>query len=235
MTGPLPPSDAPPLPEAAAPRAGAALRIALRLASVALAVWGVHALMGWLSARTTTDALAAAPLPLTAAIVAAYALLIAVPFVPGIEIALVLLMVDGARIAPFLYLATVAGLALAYLAGRALPHAGLARAAADLRMRRLAAWIDHLAPLPPEARLALLTARLPARLGRLVGRHHYLILGLLLNLPGSSFIGGGGGICLVAGLSRLYLPALTLLTIAVAVAPVPLVIWLFDAPGLVTL
>jgi hypothetical protein len=64
-------------------------------------------------------------------------------------------------------------------------------------------------------------------------RFRYVALALLINLPGSSLIGGGGGILLLAGLSGLFLPKATFLTLALAVAPVPLLVWLIG-PGILS-
>jgi hypothetical protein len=55
-------------------------------------------------------------------------------------------------------------------------------------------------------------------------RHRYLALAFALNLPGNSLIGGGGGIALSAGMSGLYPMPAYLASVAVAVAPVPLLI-----------
>jgi hypothetical protein len=60
-------------------------------------------------------------------------------------------------------------------------------------------------------------------------RHRYVALALAVNVPGNSVIGGGGGIMLMAGLSGIFAPLPTLLAIAVAVSPVPLVILLLGA------
>ena len=55
-------------------------------------------------------------LPL-AALLLAYALLIAIPFVPGVELGLTLMMVEGAVVAPFIWAATLMGLGLAFAGG----------------------------------------------------------------------------------------------------------------------
>ncbi|MGB3315212.1 MAG: hypothetical protein WBB85_12430, partial [Albidovulum sp.] len=54
----------------------------------------------------------------------------------------------------------------------------------------------------------------------------YVLLALLINLPGNSLLGGGGGILLLAGMSRLFSPLATLATVAIAVAPVPILVYL---------
>ncbi|KKL56965.1 hypothetical protein LCGC14_2240120, partial [marine sediment metagenome] len=46
-----------------------------------------------------------------------------------------------------------------------------------------------------------------------------------------ALIGGGGGICLMAGLSRMFAALPVLVTLAVAVAPVPLVVWFYGMPA----
>jgi hypothetical protein len=83
-----------------------------------------------------------------------------------------------------------------------------------------------MAPLGPAARQALLLERAPSRLLPVLLRHRYLTLAAAFNLPGNSLIGGGGGIALVAGMSGLYGTAPYVATVALAVAPVPLLLWL---------
>ena len=77
-----------------------------------------------------------------------------------------------------------------------------------------------------EDRLATLTTRLPVRLRPLFASGRYVALAVLLNLPGTALIGGGGGIAFIAGFSRLYRPALTMVVMALAVLPVPLAVYL---------
>ncbi|MCG6902965.1 MAG: hypothetical protein LJE68_09815 [Rhodobacter sp.] len=156
---------------------------------------------------------------------AAYALLIAIPFVPGIEIGFALVMLRGAEIALPIYIATASGLVLAYLAGRFMPYGWLYRIFQDLRLRRAAALLARLEPLSAEARLDLLRQQWPGRFGDRALNYRYLLLAGLINLPGSGLIGGGGGICMLAGLSRLYRLRATVLTIVIAVLPFPLAVW----------
>ena len=52
--------------------------------------------------------------------------------------------------------------------------------------------------------------------------HRYLTIAALLNLPGNALIGGGGGIGLIAGMSKIIPFYCYVLVTAVAVAPVPL-------------
>ena len=49
----------------------------------------------------------------------------------------------------------------------------------------------------------------------------YMRFEIPANIPGNALLGGGGGILLVAGLSRVFKPFWMLLTLAVAVVPIP--------------
>ena len=53
-------------------------------------------------------------------------------------------------------------------------------------------------------------------------RHRYLTMIVLLNLPGNSLVGGGGGLALAAGMSGFFRFPMFFATLLVAVAPVPL-------------
>jgi len=53
-------------------------------------------------------------------------------------------------------------------------------------------------------------------------RHRYLVLAVLFNLPGNAIIGDGGGIALIAGMSRLFPFPKYVLLVCVAITPVPL-------------
>jgi len=156
-----------------------------------------------------------------------YALLLAVPFVPGVEIGLAMFAMLGPKIAPLVYAATLAGLGLAYGVGRMAPERCLSRLAGDLGAARTAALLARFEALDEPARLALLSERAPTRVGAFLARRRHLTLALALNLPGNFLIGGGGGIALLAGLSRLYSPLGFGVTVALAVAPVPLAVMIF--------
>ncbi|MBW6507235.1 MAG: hypothetical protein K0B00_10860 [Rhodobacteraceae bacterium] len=215
-------------PPARAAWAGLLWRTIWRVALIAAAVYAIHLAIGWATEATQTSAGSGLRVGVLVLLLAVYALLIATPFVPGVEVGLSLLAIEGAWIAPFVYLGTNAGLMLAYMVGARLPYAPLERLLADLRLRRAGALLAQLAPLGREARLGLLRERLPRWCAPLVSRFRYLVIALAVNLPGNSIIGGGGGILFVAGLSHLFRAWAVAGTIALAVAPVPLLIWGFD-------
>lgn len=156
----------------------------------------------------------------------AYIVASVIPFVPGAEIGLGLITMLGPGIVFLVYVSTIAALFLAYLLGRLVPARATAAAFDFLGLVRARDFVLQTAPLDTEARLALLTARAPSRILPILLRHRYLALGVAFNLPGNTLLGGGGGIGLAAGMSGLYRLPTYLATVAIAVAPVPLLILL---------
>ncbi len=150
-----------------------------------------------------------------------YVLLLALPFVPGVEIGLALLALLGARIAPAIYLATVLALLLAFGLGRLIRPGWLSGTCRRLGLTRAAALIDETAALDLGARRARLHRILPAALRPWLLRYPALVLLVLFNLPGNSLIGGGGGIAMTLGASRMISWPAYAAGLAVAVLPVP--------------
>lgn len=217
------------------PRLAAVGRTALRIALVIAIAYGIHLVLSWALNRTgSLDAeTGGMRIALLVLMLVAYAALLSVPFVPGVEIGLALLAMEGAWIAPFVYGATVTGLMFAFLLGLHLPYRYLHRILADLSLRRACALLETLEPLTEAKRLALLRRHLPERIAPHAVRWRYLMLAALFNLPGNALLGGGGGIAMVAGLSGMFSARFTLLTIVLSVAPVPLAVWLFGMEALI--
>ncbi len=157
---------------------------------------------------------------------ALYVLLLALPFMPGLEIGLSLMVMLGPSVWFLVYLSTVTALVLAFAIGRLVPPAVIIAMFGRLGLARASDMVTRLAPLSFEERLAFLLSRTPARSLRFLLRHRYIALAVVLNLPGNAFIGGGGGIALVAGVSRLFTFPGFLLSVALAVSPVPLAYYL---------
>lgn len=161
-------------------------------------------------------------------VVLAYIVLIAFPFVPGAEIGIALLLIFGAPIAGVLYLATVAALVLSFLVGRLVPTHLLEKILIRLGLVHTA-WL-----LSENLGSAYLADFLP--ISRHRGRQHFYrginwlvrhrlyALAALINTPGNTLIGGGGGIALAAGVSRQISFREFLICISLAVAPVPLIV-----------
>ena len=156
-----------------------------------------------------------------------YAGLIAIPFVPGVEVGLALIAMLGTSVVLLVYSCTVIGLTLSFLIGRLLPLSVMLKALAWLRLRRTERLLRRIEPLDGDERLRFLLNKAPGATLPFLLRHRYVALAVAINLPGNFLIGGGGGIALVAGLSRLFSVSGFLITIAVAVAPVPLLIAFF--------
>jgi len=157
---------------------------------------------------------------------ALYILLLALPFMPGVEIGLGLMIMLGPDICFLVYLSTVIALLLSFGIGRLLPTPAIIAAFEWVGLTRARDLATRIAQLPADERLAFLMTRVPVRFLSFFLRHRYLALALMLNLPGNAFIGGGGGIALMAGISRLFGPTAFLLTVVLAVAPFPLIYFL---------
>lgn len=198
----------------------------LRLCVILGLALGAHFAMTWASARVETGGVGMR-FGLLALFLLIYVILIAIPFVPGVEIGLSLMMIEGPWIAPFIYISTVCGLSLAYAAGQFLPYDKLHDTLVDLRLHRLGKLLEALQPMTRDMRLEYLRNHLPAFARPFLTKFRYLLLAVLVNIPGNTVIGGGGGILFTAGFSRLFRPTYTVLTVALAAAPVPFLVWGF--------
>jgi hypothetical protein len=154
-----------------------------------------------------------------------YTLLLALPFVPGVEIGMTLLTTIGPPIALLVYLCTLAGLTLSFLAGRFFPLKALIKVAKVVGLRRISSLLRRIEPLDKQERLAFLSQNAPHNLIPVFLNFRHTGLGLLFNLPGNFLMGGGGGIGLIAGVSGLFSFTGYFLTIMIAVSPVPLAVF----------
>ena len=203
--------------------AGVVLRIATLVAVLVVATWGAHLIRDALDLQIRPDNEQQVHRAIMFGLVA-YVGLLALPFVPGAEIGIAMLAAFGAAIAPLIYVATVTSMTLAYTIGRFLPIGALERLLSFLRMRRAADLVARAAPLSREERLAMLLDGQPKRALSFGLRYRYVALALAVNTPGNSIIGGGGGIMMMAGLSGIFSPIATFVTVALAVSPVPLAV-----------
>lgn len=152
----------------------------------------------------------------------AYAVALAVPFVPGVELGVLIMAVLGPQGALIAYAATIGGLSLAFALGRVLPKqfivALLARIGITVPRSGMASALQGSIA---ESRLARST---PRRLVAVLLEHRYLVLAVCLNFPGSAALGGGGGLALLCGLSREFRWRPFVLTVAIATSPVPILV-----------
>ena len=152
-----------------------------------------------------------------------YILLMTVPFVPGIELGLALLMILPMKGIAVVYFSTLAALCLSFLIGRLVPARAIMGLLDWLHLRRARDLMARLEPLAPGERLNLLVEIAPARAIPFLLRHPYIAMAVAFNIPGNYLIGGGGGIGMMAGLSGLFrFPAYALM-VGVAVSPIPLI------------
>ena len=154
-------------------------------------------------------------------LICCYVILLAVPFVPGAELGLILLLLFGADIAPIVYLATIAGMMLSFAIGRIIPTEQVAFVLDTVGLSELGRRVR-------EQEVTNTTEGGPSMswLARLL-RHRYAALAVVINTPGNTILGGGGGLALAAGASRLYPPMAFLTTVLVAVSPVPIAVMFF--------
>lgn len=199
------------------------LRVAAVICVIALATWGVHVIRDALDLQIRPDNEQQVHRAIMIGAVA-YIVLLAIPFVPGAEIGIALLAGFGSAIAPLVYVCTVAAMMLAFTIGRFLPISALERLLRFLRLRRAAELVARAAPLSTEERVAMLLDGQSKRVLSLAVKYRYAALAVAVNTPGNSVLGGGGGLMIIAGLSGIFTPLSTFVTIVIAVSPVPLAV-----------
>ena len=202
---------------------GLLFRFGILIGVIVLATWGVHLIRDALDLQIRPDNEQQVHKAIMIGVVA-YIGLLALPFVPGAEIGIAILAGFGAAIAPLIYICTVAAMMLAFTVGRFLPISALERLFRVLRLRRAADLVARAAPLSKDERLEMLLEGQSKRTVGIALRYRYIAMALAVNMPGNSLIGGGGGIMIVAGLSGIFTPMATFVTIIIAVSPVPLAV-----------
>ncbi|MEE8120599.1 MAG: hypothetical protein V3T55_03665 [Anaerolineales bacterium] len=152
--------------------------------------------------------------------------LMATPFLPGIEIGLALMIMLGPKGVLVTYICTLVALTISFGLGRLFPTHLLVSFLRWLNLTRAAALLESFDATPPEKRLEFLVEKTPRQTIPALLKRRYLILALLLNLPGNALVGGGGGIAMMAGMSRLYSFPTYFFLISVAILPGPTLVML---------
>jgi hypothetical protein len=155
-----------------------------------------------------------------------YVVMMALPFCPGIEIGLAMMILLGAKIAPLVYAATVFALLVPFAMGRLVPASAAITLFERLRWLQARDLLMSMQTLDEKQRLAFLLGQTPPRLARRLLEHRYLAIAVALNTPGNILVGDGGGIALAAGLSQLYSFPRFALTVMLAVSPIPIAVML---------
>jgi hypothetical protein len=201
----------------------ALVKLAIVILLIAIASRAGDDVLGALRAALSADAAIQGTL---AAAILAYVILMALPFCPGIEIGLALIVLGGREIVPLVYVATVVALVLAFMIGRFVPPRSVIEMLGLLGLARARDLLLQIDPLDAEQRLRFLLGRGRPRPLRWLLEHRYVAVALALNTPGNLIVGDGGGIALAAGFSRLFSLRGFALTVALAVLPIPLAVLL---------
>lgn len=152
-----------------------------------------------------------------------YALMVAIPFVPGVTLGVAIMVLFGAKVAFWVWGASVVGMLLAFTVGRSVPPARIAPLLRRLRMEDRIPFLDPDTPMTDRQRLAgLLGSRLWVR--RLI-RWRYLAVSLVAVAPGNVLLGGAGGIALLAGLSKSFRLVPFVLAAALPMLPFYYAVW----------
>jgi len=153
-----------------------------------------------------------------------YVLWMALPFVPGIELGLALMVMLGTRGVVLVYLCTLLSLSLSFTIGRLIPLNGFARFLGWLHLHKAQDLVLQLEPLNSEEKLNFLLRTAPSKVIPFLLKPRYLTIAIALNLPGNALIGGGGGIGLITGMSRLYPFPKYILLVSLAITPLPILL-----------
>ncbi len=152
-----------------------------------------------------------------------YAICLAVPYVPGVELGLMIMLIFGRTGILMAWIGTVIGLTLAFSIG--VWFRTHFRDSDYLRRWRSRAK-DFRVESNQQLQQTNVGAWLATKIAKFKSASPYLLLGALFNLPGNWLIGGGGGIALVGGLSGKLRWLPYVLTVMIATAGVPILVWL---------
>lgn len=128
-----------------------------------------------------------------------YAILLAVPYFPGIEVGLAIMIIFGVKGVIFAYVATVVGLFIAFLFGGGIKgNRLLNNKLSNIIVSETTHKLSNYSPI-----FALI---------------------ILLNMPGNIVLGGGGGIAMSYGYYKKLSPLTFLFSLIIATSPIPLLI-----------
>jgi len=136
-----------------------------------------------------------------------YLLALTIPFMPGLEVGVLIMVLFGLPGVIAAYLATVAGLGLAYAVGKLISHSRFG-------VRLMDDAIGH----------DVWGARIERLRESRTGRWRYVLLAGMVNMPGNSVVGGGGGIAMICGFSGAFHFAPFVLTLMIATSPISILV-----------
>ena len=155
-------------------------------------------------------------------LVLVYALCMILPFMPAIELGLVLLAMLNIQGVLMLYLVTVVALMTSYGIGKLIPIEILKRFFDFLHIPKASELLCSAEACDEKEQIDRFIEHAPKRLIPFLLRHRYWVFAVAINTPGNMIIGGAGGIAMMSGLSRLFGFRQFALTILIAVSPLPI-------------
>ena len=155
-------------------------------------------------------------------LVLVYALCMILPFMPAIELGLVLLAMLDIQGVLMLYLVTVAALMTSYGIGKLIPIDILKRFFNFLHFPKASELLCSAEACDEKEQIDRFIEHAPKRMIPFLLRHRYWVFAVAINTPGNMIIGGAGGIAMMSGLSRLFGFRQFALTLLIAVSPLPI-------------
>ncbi len=146
------------------------------------------------------------------------------PFFPAIEIGLLLLALVNVEGVILIYCLTIMALSLAFEVGKRLPLGVLVSLLNFFHLTKASAIFNRMAEVEQPDRLDTLREHLGSDKVLFWVNHRYVLVALLLNTPGNSVIGGGGGIAMLCGMSGILSYGRFLLTTMLAALPIPVLV-----------
>jgi len=155
-------------------------------------------------------------------LVLVYALCMMLPFMPAIELGLVLLAMLDIEGVLMLYLLTVVALMISYGIGKLIPIHVLKKLFDFLHFHRASELLCRAGVCDEKEQINRFIEHAPKRMIPFLLRHRYCVFAVAINRPGNMIIGGAGGIAMMSGLSRLFGFRQFALTLLIAVSPLPI-------------
>lgn len=150
-----------------------------------------------------------------------YAVCMILPFMPAIELGVVLLAMLDIQGVILLYCITVMALSISYTIGRLIPVQVLKRLFRYLHFHKASDLFCAIAECDEKEQINRFLEHAPKRFIPFLLRHRYWVFGVAVNTPGNMILGGAGGIAMMSGVSRLFSFKNFVFTVLVAVSPLP--------------
>ncbi len=158
------------------------------------------------------------------ALVLIYAICMILPFMPAIELGLILLAMLDIQGILMLYLVTVFSLSISYTIGSLVPGQVLKRLFQFLHFYKAADLLCARGECNEKQQINRFLEHAPKRLIPFLLHHRYCVFGVAVNTPGNMLLGGAGGIALMSGVSRLFNIRTFVLAVMISVLPLPVIV-----------